>query len=61
MKQYDITHLINELAEGKSLFFSNQPKREEPTRQQNPAAPEQGERPNGRTVEREANHYAQLL
>jgi hypothetical protein len=47
-KQYDTEHLTNELAGGKSLFF-DQPKREEPTRQQNPAAPE---RANARTPER---------
>ena len=45
-KRYDIGHLTNELAEGKSLFFSDPPKREEPTRQQNPVIPE---RANART------------
>ena len=54
-KQYDITHLTNELAEGKSLFFSDPPKREEPTRQQNPVTPERsnaptGERSNGKRI-----------
>jgi hypothetical protein len=54
-KQYDIAHLTNELAEGKSLFFSDPPKREEPRRQQNPATPERanaptGERSNGKRI-----------
>jgi hypothetical protein len=54
-KHYDITHLTNELAEGKSLFFSDAPKREEPTRQQNRVAPERsnaptGERANGKRI-----------
>jgi len=57
-KQYDIAHLTNELAEGKSLFFSDPPKKQESTRQQNQAA---SERANAPTGEREANHYAQLL
>jgi hypothetical protein len=54
-KRYDIAHLTNELAEGKSLFFSDPPKREEPTRQQNTVAPERanaptGERANGKRI-----------
>ena len=54
-KQYDIAHLTNELAEGKSLFFSDPPKREEPTRQQNPVISERsnaptGERSNGKRI-----------
>jgi hypothetical protein len=56
-KQYDIGHLTNELAEGKSLFFDRPAKQptEELTRQQNPAAPERAnarttERPNGRRI-----------
>jgi hypothetical protein len=54
-KQYDITHLTNELAEGKSLFFSDPPKRQEPARQQNPAVPERAnaptpERANGKRI-----------
>jgi hypothetical protein len=54
-KQYDITHLTNELAEGKSLFFSDPPKREEPTREQNPSVPERAnaptpERANGKRI-----------
>jgi hypothetical protein len=54
-KQYDIAHLTNELAEGKSLFFSDPPKREEPTRQQNPLIPEPAnaptsERANGKRI-----------
>jgi hypothetical protein len=54
-KQYDIAHLTNELAEGKSLFFSDPPKREEPTRQQNRVIPERAnaptdERANGKRI-----------
>ena len=48
-KHYDTEHLTNELAGGKSLFFSDPPKREEPAGQQNPAVPE---RANARTPER---------
>jgi len=47
-KQYDITHLTNELADGKSLFFSDSPKKQESPRQQNRAV---SERANARTVE----------
>ena len=57
-KQYDIAHLTNELAGGKSLFFGDPPKREEPARQQNRVLPERANAPTG---EREADHYAQLL
>jgi hypothetical protein len=54
-KQYDIAHLTNELAEGKSLFFSDPPKKQESTRQQNQAASERanaptGERANGKRI-----------
>jgi hypothetical protein len=53
-KQYDIGHLRNELAEGKSLFFGEQPNKQPDTdqrltNQQNPAVPE---RSNPRTPER---------
>jgi hypothetical protein len=53
-KKYDVGHLTNELAEGKSLFFSDRPDKqpnaeEGLTRQQNQTVPE---RPNDRPVER---------
>jgi hypothetical protein len=53
-KRYDIGHLTNELAEGKSLFFSDRPGKQSATeqgltRQQNPVVPE---RSNPRTPER---------
>ena len=53
-KKYDIDHLKNELAEGKSLFFSGRPKRQPEVVQEAglPKQSTQPERSNGRTVER---------